>query len=489
MDTGKISKLLKSYIHSFGKRKLKRSPAPEIPEAVFDYIKDSSSEYFTIGFGKAEILPPDILKKKYYVAGYGNNNPAQGVLDAPGAHVILIDDNTGRGCVAFISIDAIGILNSDVNFIRNHVKDFTDKIGCRSVNILSTHDHAAIDTMGVWGHLPRSGKDPKYIKFIAGRVKEALQAAHADRREGSLYYGTIEVPDMQEDIRTPIVYSKTLTRFRFVPNDSSREIYFLNFASHSESLQGCNSRVSADFPEYLRREIREKSGAETVYCVGSIGGMISMEIPNEREIRDTTNDFAENTEKIGRKLAGYALSVSNEKKLSPLVNFIRQEFYCEVDNSVLAIAQKINILAAKPYPVKWASNFLAVKTEMSYFEIGGIKMALLPGELFPELVFGGYLSAEESGTGLGAEVNPTPLTQIAGEEELLVFGLANDELGYILPPNDFMLDPAAPYLEEPRDKHGRKHYEETFSLGPNTAPKIAEVFTKIMQQVNEVKSK
>ena len=55
----------------------------------------------------------------------------------------------------------------------------------------------------------------------------------ANRKNGDLYLGEIEVPDMQEDIRTPIVYSKTLTRLRFVPNDGTREIYFLNFASHS----------------------------------------------------------------------------------------------------------------------------------------------------------------------------------------------------------------------------------------------------------------
>ena len=89
---------------------------------------------------------------------------------------------------------------------------------------------------------------------------------------------------MQEDIRTPIVYSKALTRFRFVPEDGSNEIWMLNFASHSESLQGCNHLVSADFPCYLREKIKKTVGADTLYTVGAIGGMISMDIPDEIKI-------------------------------------------------------------------------------------------------------------------------------------------------------------------------------------------------------------
>ena len=104
---------------------------------------------------------------------------------------------------------------------------------------------------------------------------------------------------MQEDIRTPIVYSKTLTRLRFEPDDGSTQTYIINFASHSESLQGCNERISADFPHYLREKIKEETGAQTLYCVGAIGGMISMDIPNEKEIRDNGSDFAESTANCG----------------------------------------------------------------------------------------------------------------------------------------------------------------------------------------------
>ena len=131
----------------------------------------------------------------------------------------------------------------------------------------------------------------------------------------------------------------------------------------------------------------------------------------------------------------------------------------------------------------------ALKTELSYFEFGDeVKLLMVPCEIFPELVFGGYLSAEESGTKEGPEANPTPLAEIAEDENLLIFGLSNDEIGYVLPPNDFLLDETAPYFEIPRDHLNRRHYEETNSLGPKTAQSIADTFEKMIQRVNEAKN-
>ncbi len=483
-----FSKGLRGSYATVGKTMSGYKSPPAISQARFDYVAKPKAKHFTVGFGRASILPDGIPQKTYYIAGYGENNPAQGVLDSPYAHALWLDDNTGRGAVLLISLDIVGMLNTDVNAIRASLADFARTAGCRNISIMATHNHAGIDTMGIWGHLPATGRNPEYIKLITAQVKTAAIAAYRDRRDGDLMLGSVEVPDMQEDIRNPVVYSKTLTRVRFVPKDGSREIYILNFASHSESLQGCNSRVSADFPGYMRDEIREKTGAETIYFVGAIGGMISMVIENEDEIRDNGGDFAESTKNIGKKLAGYAMSVAEEKKLSPTVNYIRQEFYFEADNSILMLAKTAGIIKAKAYFDGVSSLGLSMKSEMTYYEIGDLHILLLPCELFPELAYGGYLTAEESATGLGAEANPLPLVDIAGDKDLVFFGLSNDEVGYVLPPNDFCLHDETPYFNKGIDRNGRGHYEETNSLGPKTAPKIAEVFEGMIKTVKATKS-
>ncbi|MBQ3150610.1 MAG: hypothetical protein IJB86_05125 [Clostridia bacterium] len=478
--------LRKAY-GAYGSFKVKTKPSPIIKASSFDYLP-TAGEKFTVGFGKATVFPKDFMKKRYFVAGYGDNNPATGYLDEPHAHAVWIDDNTGRGAVVLVTIDTIGLLKSDVDGIRADLTDFCKTTGCRNISIMSTHNHASIDTMGTWGKLPfTSGRDKEYMKFFYAQVKQAVIDAYKDRRDGKLYLGSVEVPDMQEDIRTPIVYSKILTRVRFAPDDGSREVFLINFASHSESLQGCNSRVSADFPGYLREAILEKCGAETAYFVGALGGMISMDIPNEQEIRDAGGDFAESTRNIGRKLADYALSITEEKEVTPNINFMCQEFYFEADNTVLLTAKFAKLLQAEGHFREDASLGLTLKSELTYFEIGELHILMIPCELFPELAYGGYLTAEESATGFGAEVNPIPLVEIAGDPDLIIFGLSNDEVGYVLPPNDFLLHPEKPYFDRANDRHGRRHYEETNSLGPRTAQTIADVFTGIMAVVKKTK--
>ncbi len=464
----------------------KSKEAHPLKQAEFNCPPGAKGELFSLGFAKASILPDDISRKKYYIAGYGENKPAKGVLDAPHTHAVWIDDLSGRGGIVLVSIDNVGMLNKDVNKLRARLGEFAKLTGCRSINIVSTHNHAGIDTMGIWGPLPLSGKNPKYMELVFSQTVKAVKQAYAKRKNGKLYLGKIEVPDMQEDIRTPIVYSKTLTRLRFVPEDGANEVYIINFASHSESLQGCNELVSADFPCYLREKIKEKTGADTLYCVGAIGGMISMDIPNEREIRDNGSDFSQSTKSIGEKLADYALSIKDESLLKPKIGYIRQEVYFKAENTILLLAAKVGILDVNEYRMPDKSGF-AMKSEISYLEIDSLKILMLPCEIFPELVYGGYLGADESATGCGGEINPTPLREIIGDD-VMIIGLANDELGYVLPPNDFILHSETPYFENGHDVHGRRHYEETNSLGPETAEKIAQTVAQIMNTVEKSKN-
>jgi hypothetical protein len=199
-----------------------------------------------------------------------------------------------------------------------------------------------------------------------------------------------------------------------------------------------------------------------------------------RLLKELDPDNIKSTIIGGHAIAQTALEIDNDRKLSPKINFIRQEFYAVADNILLVFAARAKIIKATRYSEGKGSLGLSMKSEMTLFDIDGLKMLMLPGEIFPELVYGGYLSAEKSATRKGPEFNPKPLTEIAGDKDLLVFGLANDEIGYITTPNDYYLHPTEPFLTGARDQDDRKHYEETNGLGPETAFKIAEVFTEMI---------
>ena len=453
-----------------------RTAPPPMEAPVFDHAS-RPGEGYRVGFGKASLLPPDWAEKTYYMAGYGCNNPVTGVLDEPGAFALLVDDGTGRGNVLLVSCDCVGFLHRDVAALRSRL--MASLPGLRAVHLFSTHNHAGIDTMGMWGPLPKTGKDPAYMAFLADQVEAAARAAAADQRPCDLYLGEAEAEGLQEDARLPVVYSRTMTRVRIVPQDGGREVWWLNFASHSESLQGCNSRISADFPQYLRRRILAETGAETFYCVGAIGGMITMAVEHKSDIYAAGGDFHESTIAIGRKLAEVAIGIRRETRLAPCLDLLRMELDVPLDNSVLAAAGLAGIMESDCYAGNGETG-LALRTEMNYLTLGSLRILTLPGELFPELAYGGYLKEETSATGLGPEANPTPLTRFEGGRGVMFIGLADDEIGYIIPPNDFLLSETSPYFEKCRDRLGRRHYEETNSPGPRAAAAIAETWQRML---------
>ncbi len=477
----RLMNAVKGYVKYYGKKNYKKSVlAPELARGSFDYGKGQPADHYTVGFGKAEMTPPDIGQKTYYMAGYGSNKPITGVMDPLFAHAVWLDDNSGRGGILMISVDCVGLLNKDINAMRASLTGFSRTANCRAIHICSTHTHAGIDTMGIYGKLPKSGKDPDFMRIVFAAVKEAALSAYRERKAGALFFGQTEVEGLQKDIREPKVFSKTMTRFRFVPADGSRETYIINFAAHAEMLDWGNTLVSPDYPCYLRKRIREKTGAETIFFQGAIGGMITLE-----EIHE---DPVETTHELGEKLGDYALSIQDERELKPDISILRQEVYFPAHNPILFLAGRFGILNVDIYARPDNYYNVSLKSELNYIEIDGVKCLLIPGELFPELLLGGYLPDHISGTGRGPETNPVPLARIAQDDNLLIFGLANDELGYILPPNDFLLHPTTPYIEDlPADRTGKKHYEETNSLGIKTAPIIADTFTEMMRTVKRMK--
>jgi hypothetical protein len=110
-----ISSLLTSIVKTRGYFSLKRKPVVPLNEINVDFLKESKSDKYTVGFAKEILLPDDIDTKKYYIAGYGENNPARGVIDPQYAHAVFVDDNSGRGGILLVSLDVVGLLNKDKN--------------------------------------------------------------------------------------------------------------------------------------------------------------------------------------------------------------------------------------------------------------------------------------------------------------------------------------------------------------------------------------
>lgn len=183
----------------------------------------------------------------------------------------------------------------------------------------------------------------------------------------------------------------------------------------------------------------------------------------------------------GQKLADYALSINNEVIVDANLQYATSSMDIPLDNTGFLFYKFLGILGNEAKPGDGATGYDLV-SELTALQLGDMMFALIPGEIFPELVWGGeYAYHNPDG------VNPTPLAEIAasyGYDQLLVVGLVNDEIGYIVPPSDFLVHPDTPYLEKIEDETTENHYEETNSVGPKCATVIADTFENLLNALN-----
>ncbi|MCL2884316.1 MAG: hypothetical protein FWF49_02370 [Oscillospiraceae bacterium] len=391
-------------------------------------------DHWTVGFGKAVITPQDWQTYPYTMGGYGINNPVEGVLDDMWARAVYLDDNTGRGGVLLISLDCIGLLSKDVDAIRARID-----VPCRAVHVMFTHTHAAVDTLGLWGEALVTGRRQAYFDFLADQAAAAAKAAYAARTDGQLLFGQCGADDLQRDSRPPVVYSRELSAWHFVPDDSSlNTLYLVHFSAHPGTMRSDNRYISADYPYFLGQRLAEH-GADFLFINGAIGAIgVNAPLPDQRQ----------NCMNTGYELADLTLSMDFHAAPAE-VNDATESYTIRVDNDLYKVAAFLNVFSAN---VKNES----IRTQTSLLEIGGILCVLVPGELFPEIAYGPLNKGD-----------PPTIAAVLSRSDFLVFGLADEELGYILPPTEFVLNKNLPYIKE-----APNHYHETNSVGPTAAARL-----------------
>lgn len=459
---------------NFGKKVQKTATAYPIPDEKPTLI---SGKTFRAGFSKAEIMPDLSLDRTYWIAGHGSGHKMEGILSPVYIHAMWLDCGNDEGII-WISADIVGLTNIEVNKIRKMILSRPEMKSCKAVFFSCTHSHSGVDTLGYWGKanlvsIPSDGKVPEYMEMLFKKAVKVSVEAYNNKKEGTLFNGRIAIDDGLSTGRRLPDRHEVLTRLRFSPADGSDEIWIMNIGAHPNSLGGGNRLLSGEYPYFMREQIKAETGAEVIFGIGAIGGMDAKDFGNE--------DRVEEIKCQAKYYAEKSMAIDNDKELSPEIKFITQQFYLPVDNNVLTLLAMRGTMSFKAFPSNISETGIAMKTELTYMTIGSQKILMLPGENFVSTVYGGYMDKENSTTGMGPEVNAKPLADIAGDHEIIAFGVTNDMTGYCLPMNDFVLHPTQPYLNSTRDRFDENHYHETNSMGPNTHRIIAEAFEKTVK--------
>lgn len=472
------SKGIAAITRSYGKKVQKNETAPEIPAEKPVVI---AGEGYRAGFATAKIMPDLTKDKTYWIAGHGSGHKMEGVLSPVYISAVWLDCGNDEGML-WLGADIVGLTRIEVNKIRSMILASGEIKGCKCINFSCTHSHSGIDTLGYWGKpnlvsIPSDGKDPEYMDMLMNTAVKVAVEAYKNRKAGKLYNGRIELPGTLTTRRGFIDKHEFLTRLRFVPADGSAETWIMNFGGHPNSLGGGNRMLSGEYPYFMREKIAAENGANVLFGIGPIGGMDVIELDEKDNV---------NCVKLqGKMLAEAAMKIDNDAELPAEMKIIQQPFYLPVNNYVLTLLALRKVMSFKAYPCNKTDLGIAMMTEMTYMTIGGQKILLLPGESFVSTVYGSYKDAETSPTEKGGEINPTPLADIAGDHDMIVFGVSNDMSGYVVPPNDFILNPTQPYLNGYKDKFDLNHYHETNSMGILAQQTIADAFASVVENFNK----
>jgi hypothetical protein len=361
----------------------------------------------------------------------------------------------------------------------------------------STHNHEGPDVIGLWGrtHFHR-GVDDAYLQLVVDRTVQAIEQAQKSLKPTHGFYGTADDETLLGDSRLPVVKDPTLRVLAFRDPSAAKDTenlagLIVQWNCHPEAMGSKNTEITADFCAATVARLREVHGCPVVYLSGALGGLMAppdgcVKDANGKELKEGEWEFSKKYGEAVADLATKAVAASEMVPLVPL-DVKRVQPFIPVENRLYRVARTIGVLKREalawtgdPYqagePLEKAPEgaLMSIQTEVACLRLGEVAIACIPGELYPELVYGKYPEAAEAGVDYpDAPLEPHVTSQLPGKRWMLV-GLANDEIGYIIPRRQW--DTAAPYA------YGRTtpQYGEINSCGPDVAPVIMAALQKVL---------
>ncbi len=408
---------------------------------------------WSLGFAGASLLDGlDIMNGEYFLAGslepFAGRVPTT-IYDDQRVRVYAISDGVSGIAIQAV-IDGFGISRGDVQEIRSRMNELAQEKGYKiiSINVSVLHQHSCIDTLGMnvpllsalvlnttnaaLGGLLDDYKVTKNMHFMENLIEKTvscMETAVESMEKGSLYYGNADISEYMRDARDPISFDSNIHRLRFVPENGNKETWILQGSMHCTGFGAGPDELTADYPYYIEKAINEKVGANVVYVIGA---ELAIKMDDELIYNPESTDI-ENLANYGYAVADKVIAINNDILLNPILNVAHKEVFLPVDNGILTLAAREDLFNA--IIVKKGLKYVMV-TEIGYMELGNkVGIFLCPGEFDPSIIFGGPDSGDAAWK--GETWDYAPLKDVANVEIVMVYGLCNDQAGYVLRDNEY----------------------------------------------------
>lgn len=380
----------------------------------------SAQTYYHIGFAERDITP----NKPVVMAGFGTYvwkmRPRMsdlGIHDPIKTNAICISHQNDSPLV-ISSVDVIGLSAISIDRIRAQAEQ---ALGQANMIVAATHNHQSPDTFGLWGPLPKTGRDLDYMKFMEQQVAKTIINACQKRQPAALKVAKTELNNTRFVFKA---HDAKITSLQATALGGEVLGTLTQWSSSPSVLSKHNNTISADYIGAYRHFLNQRLTGTHVYVNGALGNVHGR--PRPKQFADPFATGAQDPDIAKRYIKsanlGYvlaeevlkALKHSQENIIVAPIIFKEKSFSMPLKSRFIRYLSELEIIENN-------IDNNTVNSRFVWLKLGQLQMVTVPGEMFPE----------------GTFALRQQLASLAHAEHTMVIGLAQDWLGYFVPEDKY----------------------------------------------------
>ena len=364
-----------------------------MPERLESYaIAVDARHELRVGSAERDITP----EVGGYVAGFDPARTSTAVGSPLKVRVLVIEAGGRR--FAIVGIDNLGVMREDADWIKAGLAGFANG----DVFVCSSHTHAGPDLIGLWGnYFTSSGRDREYVANVRRATVAAVEEALAKAVPATFVLGEASLPPegLVKNANRAGVFDRRLTVLQARAASDQRPVgTLLHMACHPEVMPRRNTLLSADFVGDLCELWRSRGHGQAVFANGALGAMISPDVKS-RDLQGVA------------MFAGVACDVAERAFAAALplpvdsIEVRRRDCWLPMIATGFRVGRLTTVLQRELFDGY-------ARSTVGYLRIGAFEAVAVPGEMEPALA--------------------ARLRATLHRPDLVLFGLCDDEVGYLL---------------------------------------------------------